>query len=255
MTYLTLLVLLPIACLVLKAAQVSPSEYVRVLSASDTLAAFRLSFGQAFLAAAFNTVTGVMVSWVLCRYDFPGRRLLDVMVDLPFALPTAVAGIALCGLYGPHGLIGRIFLPLGVEIAYTPLGIFIAMCFVGVPFVVRTVQPALQNLDISQEEAAACLGASRWYCIRRVVLPTLMPSILAGFSMAFARGVGEYGSVIFIAGNIPGKTEILPLQIVNALECYDYPAATVLAFSMLVLSFVLLATINLLQRGGNHGRD
>ena len=255
MTYMTLIVLLPIACLVLKAAQVAPADYARVLSASDTLAAFRLSFGQAFLAAAFNTVMGFLLSWVLCRYDFPGRRLLDVMVDLPFALPTAVAGIALCGLYGPHGTIGRLLMPLGIEVAYTPLGIFIAMCFVGVPFVVRTVQPALQNLDLSQEEAAACLGASRWYCVRRVVLPTLMPAILAGFSMSFARGVGEYGSVIFIAGNIPGKTEILPLQIVNALECYDYPAATVLAFTMLTLSFVLLATINLLQRGERHGRD
>lgn len=248
MTYLTLLVLIPIAGLMLQAFRLSAADYHRVLTTPETLSAFRLSFGQAFLAAVFNTLTGVPLAWVLSRYRFPGRRFLDVWIDLPFALPTAVAGIALCGLYGPHGLFGSALLSFGIKVAYTPLGIFAAMCFVGVPFVVRTVQPALLNLDLSQEEAAACLGATRWYTLRRVVLPELMPSILAGFSMAFARGIGEYGSVIFIAGNIPGETEILPLQIVHALECYDFAGATVLAFTMLVVSFIMLAIINLLQR-------
>lgn len=248
MLYMTLLVLIPIACLALKATTVPLADYRRMLSSPETLSAFRLSFGQAFLAALFNTVTGVPLAWVLSRYVFPGRRFLDMWIDLPFALPTAVAGIALCGLYGSHGFMGCWLERLGIQVAYTPLGIFVAMCFVGVPFVVRTVQPALLNLDLSQEEAAACLGASRWYCFRRVILPALMPSILAGFSMALARGIGEYGSVIFIAGNIPRETEILPLQIVHALECYDYNGATVLAFAMLVVSFVMLTVINLLQR-------
>lgn len=247
MTYLALLVLLPIACLVIRASGVSVGEYVQILSSSDTLSAFRMSFGQAFLASLFNTVTGVVVAWVLTRYTFPGRKFLDAWIDLPFALPTAVAGIALCGLYSPHGMVGKPLSALGIDVAYTPLGIFVAMCFVGVPFVVRTVQPVLQNLDLSQEEAAACLGASRWYVLRRVVFPEVFPSVLAGFSMALARGIGEYGSVIFIAGNIPGETEILPLRIVHALECYDFAGATVLAFTMLVMSFAMLLVINLLQ--------
>ena len=248
MTYLTLLVLVPVACLVLRAANVSWDECRRVLATPDNWAALRLSLTQALLAACFNTVTGVPLAWVLSRYEFPGRRFLDVWIDLPFALPTAVAGIALCDLYGPHGLAGSWLARLGIQVAYTPLGIWLALVFVGLPFVVRTVQPVMLNLDLSQEEAAACLGASRWYCLRRVVLPELLPAILAGFSMALARGIGEYGSVIFIAGNIPGETEILPLRIVHALEGYDYTGATILAVAMLAVSFALLAVINLLQR-------
>lgn len=248
MTYVTLLVLVPVACLVLRAAQLPWSEFTRILSAPDNWSALRLSLLQSFIAAAFNTVTGVPLAWVLSRYDFPGRRFLDIWIDLPFALPTAVAGIALCGLYGPHGMAGGFLDALGIQVAYTPLGIWLALVFVGLPFVVRTVQPVLLNLDRSLEEAAACLGASRWYCLRRVVLPEILPAIMAGFSMALARGIGEYGSVIFIAGNIPGETEILPLRIVHALEGYDYAGATVLAVAMLVVSFTMLAFINLLQR-------
>ncbi len=248
LTYMSLLVLMPIAGLLLRSIQLPPGEYLRVLQAPETMAAFRLSFGHAFLAALFNTVTGVPVAWVLARYAFPGKRLLDVWIDLPFALPTAVAGIALCTLYGPHGFLGAPLAKLGLKVAYTHWGVFIAMSFVSIPFVIRTVQPALLNLDPSQEEAAACLGASRLYCLRRVILPELLPSILTGFSMAFARDIGEYGSIIFIAGNIPGETEILPLRIVHALECYDYAGATVLAIAMMVASFLLLLLINLLQK-------
>ncbi len=248
MTYVALLILLPIAVLAIRTAQLAPTDIWQILTASDTLAAFKVSFGQAFLASIFNTVTGVPVAYVLARYRFPGRKFLELWIDLPFALPTAVAGIAICGLYSESGWLGSLLAPLGIKIAYTTKGIFVALVFVGLPFVIRTVQPIVENLDLAEEEAAACLGASRFYTFRRVILPALMPAIVTGFSMAFARGLGEYGSVIFIAGNIPGESEILPLRIVHALESYDYATATILATTMLTISFAILIAINLLQR-------
>lgn len=248
MAYIGMLVLLPLAALAIRAAQLSPQDIRRVLTSAETLSAFKVSFGQAFLAALFNTVAGLPVAWVLARYKFHGRRFLEIWIDLPFALPTAVAGIAICGLYSPHGWIGSCLEPLGIKVAYSVNGIFVALVFVGIPFVIRTLQPIIENLDIAEEEAAACLGAGRFYTFRRIILPSLMPAILSGFSMAFARGLGEYGSVIFIAGNIPGESEILPLRIVHALESYDYNAATILAVAMLIVSFVMLAAINALQR-------
>ncbi|TIR55882.1 MAG: sulfate ABC transporter permease subunit CysT, partial [Mesorhizobium sp.] len=212
-----------------------------------TLNALKISFGTAFLAAAVNVVFGTIVAWVLVRYRFPGRRIADAMVDLPFALPTAVAGIALTTLYAPNGWIGQLLMPLGIKVAYTPLGIVIALVFIGLPFVVRTVQPIMEELDREVEEAAATLGANRFQTITRVLFPGLAPAIVTGFSLAFARGVGEYGSVIFIAGNLPFKSEIAPLLIVIRLEEYNYEAATAIAAIMLALSFVMLLVVNLVQ--------
>ncbi len=248
LVYLGLLVLLPLAALILKAAGFTWAEFWDVVTAPRALAAYRLSFGAAFIAAAINIVFGVLVAWVLTRYQFPFKRFLDGLVDLPFALPTAVAGIALAALFAPNGWIGSILLPMGIKVAYTPLGVVVALTFIGLPFVVRTVQPVLQDLDKEVEEAAASLGASRAATFRRVILPVILPAAVTGFALAFARAVGEYGSVIFIAGNLPMKSEIVPLLIVIKLEQFDYRGAAAIGTAMLFVAFVLLLIINLLQR-------
>jgi sulfate/thiosulfate transport system permease protein len=247
LTYLGLIVLIPRAALFLKAGEAGWAKIWTEFAAPRTLAAFRVSFGIAFLAALLNAVFGLIVAWVLVRYRFPGRRLIDAMIDLPFALPTAVAGISLTQLYAPNGWLGSGLAQLGIKAAFTPLGILIALVFVGLPFVVRTVQPVLQDFDREMEAAGALLGASRWNILRRVVFPPIFPTVLTGFALAFARAIGEYGSVIFIAGNMPGYTEILPLLIVIKLEQFDFAGATVIATLMLIASFVLLLVINLLQ--------
>jgi len=246
--WLSVLVLIPLTSLFIKASGLSFDQWLAIFADTRVQAAFRLSFGGALVAALINAAAGLLVAWVLVRHDFPGRRLVDAMVDLPFALPTAVAGIALAALYAPQGWIGRLIEPLGIKAAFTPLGAIIAMVFVGLPFVVRTVQPVLEDIDSEVEEAAASLGAGRWQTFHRVILPTLAPALLTGFALAFARAVGEYGSVIFIAGNFPGLSEIVPLLIVVRLEQYDYVGATAIAAIMLVASFVLLLAINGLQR-------
>ena len=240
LVYLCLIVLIPLGGLILKTASLGPSEIFRIVTDPRTVAALRLSFGTAAIAAFVNAVFGLIVAWVLVRYRFPGRRLLDAFVDLPFALPTAVAGISLTALYVPKGWIGGILQPLGLKVAYSPIGIVVALIFVGLPFVVRTVQPVLEDLEPVTEEAAATLGARRRQTIYRVLLPGLMPAILTGFALAFARAVGEYGSVIFIAGNIPYVSEIAPLLIVIRLQEFDYAGATTVATAMLVISFALL---------------
>ena len=250
--YLSLIVLIPIIGLFLKAAQVPLEDIVRIATAPRTLNALRVSFGASFIAALVNIVFGLIVAWVLVRYKFPGRRLMDAVVDLPFALPTAVAGIALSTLYAPKGWLGWLVsangpLHLGWKIAYTPTGIVIALIFIGLPFVVRTVQPVLEEFEAELEEAAATLGANRWQTISMVILPRLMPAILTGFSLAFARAVGEYGSVIFIAGNLPNVSEIAPVLIVIKLEEFDQAGAAVIAGIMLVIAFVMLFVINLIQ--------
>ncbi|NLB12431.1 MAG: sulfate ABC transporter permease subunit CysT [Gammaproteobacteria bacterium] len=247
LTWLALIVLIPLAGVFLKAAELGWTGLWAVWTDARVLAALKLSFGTALAAAAFNAVMGTLVAWVLVRYRFPGRRLLDAMIDLPFALPTAVAGIALTALYSGNGWIGRWLETYGIKVAYAPLGIVVALVFIGLPFVVRAVQPVLSEASLELEEAAASLGASRWQTALRVNLPALAPSILTGFALAFARGVGEYGSVIFIAGNIPYVSEIAPLLIVIKLEEFDYPAATAVAAAMLLLAFALLLAINLLQ--------
>ncbi len=247
LSYLGLLVLLPLCLVFLKAAGLGWVGLWKALVSERVLAAFRLTFGLSLVAGALNAVFGFLVAWVLVRYRFPGRRFLDAAVDLPFAMPTAVAGIALTSLYAPKGWIGRL-LPTDWKIAFAPPGILLALTFIGLPFVVRTLQPVLEDLDSAQEEAAASLGASRWQTFRRVLLPPLIPALLTGSTLAFARAVGEYGSVVFIAGNKPGKTEIVPLLIITKLEQYDYAGATALAAVMLTLSFVLLLVLNLLQR-------
>lgn len=257
MAYLGVIVLLPIAAAFLKLFDASAADIWRIATEERALAAYRLSFGLSFAAAAINLVLGTITAWVLVRYRFPGRRMLDAMIDLPFALPTAVAGIALATLYAGNGWLGRPLATLGIEVAFKPLGILVALVFVGLPFVVRTVQPALQDLEPAYEEAAATLGASRGQAIARIVSRAVLPAALTGFTLAFSRAVGEYGSVIFIAGNIPFVSEIAPLLIVVQLEEYDYQAATVLAVSMLALSFLLLLLINLAQRwsGRGHRQD
>ena len=244
--YLGLVILIPLSTVFLKTATLTWAELLAKVSTPRTLAAFRLSFTAAFVAAAANAVFGVLVAWVLERYRFPGRRLVDAMVDLPFALPTAVAGIALATIYAPNGWIGRWLAPLGIQVAYTPLGIMVALTFIGLPFVVRTVQPVLRDIDPEVEEAAASLGAGRWTTFRRVLLPDLVPAIATGFVLAFARALGEYGSVIFIAGNLPMKSEIVPLLIMIQLEQYDYAGATAIALVFLIASFALLFLINVL---------
>ena len=246
-TALTLVVLLPLAALVLRAASIGPAEFWALASDSRTLAALRLSFGAALVAALVNTAFGLLLAWVLVRYRFPGHRLIDAAVDLPFALPTAVAGIALAAVYAPNGWIGAIAAKLGFKIAFTPLGVVLALVFVGLPFVVRSVQPVLAEVERDIEEAAALLGASRLRTILQVVLPQVYPALLSGFALALARGVGEYGSVIFIAGNIPRVSEIAPLLIVIKLEEFDYAGATVIATVMLAISFALLFVINQFQ--------
>ena len=247
LAWLGLIVLIPLAGLFIKAGGLGWQGLWNIWTEPRVLAALKLSFGTALAAAAFNALMGTLVAWVFVRYRFPGKRIFDAMIDLPFALPTAVAGIALTSLYGPSGWIGRWFEAIGVKVAYTPLGITIALIFVGLPFVVRVVQPVLAEVERELEEASATLGANRWQTVTRVVLPALWPAILAGFGLAFARGVGEYGSVIFIAGNLPGFTEIAPLLITFRLDEYDYASATAIALAMLLLSFLTLFAINTLQ--------
>ena len=245
--YLGLIVLLPLSATFLKASSLGPAEFWEVATSPRALASYRVTFGLSLLAALVNGVFGVIVAWMLVRYEFPGKKLVDAMVDLPFALPTAVAGIALATLYAPEGWIGQWFTKFGIRVAFTPAGIFVALVFIGLPFVVRTVQPVLEQAERELEEAAASLGATWWQTVCRVVFPVLVPSILTGVAMAFARAIGEYGSVIFIAGNMPMISEITPLLIVIKLEQYDYAGATALAVVMLVVSFVLLLGINSLQ--------
>ena len=247
LAYLTLIILIPLSGLVWRSAALGWADFWAIATDRRTLNALKISFGTAFIAAAVNVVFGTIVAWVLVRYRFPGRRIADAMVDLPFALPTAVAGIALTTLYAPNGWIGHLLMPLGIKVAYTPLGIVIALVFIGLPFVVRTVQPIMEEIDKEVEEAAATLGASRFQVITKVLFPGLAPAIITGFSLAFARGVGEYGSVIFIAGNLPFKSEIAPLLIVIRLEEYNYEAATAIAAIMLALSFLMLLVVNLVQ--------
>jgi sulfate transport system permease protein len=246
-TYLSLIVLLPLATVFTRSTELTGSEFWSTVTDPRVVASYRVTFGASFLAALINTVFGLLVAWVLVRYRFPGRRIVDAMVDLPFALPTAVAGIALTTLYASNGWIGKYLEPFGVKVSYTWLGITVALIFIGLPFVVRTVQPVLDDLEIEVEEAAASLGARRWQTFTRVVFPTVAPALLTGFAMAFARAIGEYGSVVFISGNMPMKTEIVPLLIITKLEQYDYAGATAVALVMLVVSFALLLTINMLQ--------
>jgi sulfate transport system permease protein len=248
LTWLSLIVLIPLAALFLKTSELSFERFLAIVTSARTLHALQLSFGLAFLAALVNLVFGAIVVWALVRYEFPGRRLLDAIVDIPFALPTAVAGIALTNLYAENGWIGQLFAPFGIKIAFTQLGIFVALVFIGLPFVVRTVQPVLEDLEAELEEASATLGATRWTTIKRVIFPVIFPSLLTGFALAFARAIGEYGSVIFIAGNLPGITEIAPLLIIIRLEEFRYADATAIASVMLVFSFILLLLINILQR-------
>ena len=253
--YLSLLVLIPLAGLFLKTAGMTWEEFSTIILSPRVLAAYKISFGTAFIAAVINAFFGFLVAWVLVRYSFPGRRVVDALVDLPFALPTAVAGIALTALYAGNGWFGSILEPQGIKVAFTPTGIVVALTFIGLPFVVRTVQPVLADLETELEEAAASLGASRWQTFVAVIWPAVLPALITGFALAFARAIGEYGSVIFIAGNMPMVSEIAPLLIVTQLEQYNYAGATAIAAVMLVISFVLLLLINSLQawvrqRGG-----
>jgi len=246
--YLSLIVLLPLAALAFRSAALSWDGFWATVTEPRVLASYRLSFGASLLAAAINLVAGLIVAWVLVRYDFPGRRFVDALVDLPFALPTAVAGIALTALYAPNGWIGRPLGQLGIKVAFTPLGVLVALIFIGLPFVVRTVQPVLEDLDREIEEAAASLGASRVQALAKVVLPVLAPALLTGFVLALSRAIGEFGSVIFIAGNMPFVSEIAPLLIITKLEQYDYGGAAAIATVMLAASFVLILAVNLLQK-------
>lgn len=246
--YLSLIVLIPLAALFLRTTALSWGQFWATVTAPRVLASYRLSFGASLLAALINALFGFLVAWVLVRYSFPGKRVVDALVDLPFALPTAVAGISLTSLLVKTGWIGRYLEPWGIQAAFTPLGVTIALIFISLPFVVRTVQPVLEDLDVELEEAAASLGASRWQTFTRVLLPALSPALLTGFALAFARALGEYGSVVFISGNMPMRTEIVPLLIITKLEQYDYAGATAIAVVMLMASFVLMLLINLLQR-------
>ncbi|XZG70254.1 sulfate ABC transporter permease subunit CysT [Chitinibacteraceae bacterium HSL-7] len=247
LSYLSLLVLLPLAALVIGATALPWKDFVDIVTAPRVLASYQLSFGMALVAAAINSVFGLILAWVLVRYRFPGRRLVDALIDLPFTLPTAVAGIALTALYAGNGWLGAPLAELGIKVAFGPLGVLVALIFIGLPFVVRTVQPVLAELEPELEEAAGSLGAQRAQIVRHVILPVLWPSVLTGFALAFARAVGEYGSVIFIAGNIPMVSEIAPLMIITRLEQFDYAGAQAIAVVMLALSFVLLLAINALQ--------
>jgi sulfate transport system permease protein len=245
--YLSLIVLIPLSAAFIKTASLTWPAFWNIVTAPRVLASYRLTFGASLAAALVNVVFGFVVAWVLVRYRFSGRKIVDALVDLPFALPTAVAGIALTGLFAANGWFGSLLAPLGIKVAFTPLGVFVALTFIGLPFVVRTVQPVLESLPRELEEAATTLGASRFDTFRRVVLPVALPSLITGFALAFARAIGEYGSVIFIAGNMPMVSEITPLLIITKLEQYDYTGATAIAVVMLVVSFVLLLAINLLQ--------
>ena len=247
LTYLGLIVLIPLGGLILRSSALGFAGFWALATDPRTLAALKVSFGLSFIAAAINAVFGLIAAWVLVRYRFPGQKLLDAFIDLPFALPTAVAGIALTAIYAPNGWLGQYLEPLGLKIAYTPNGILVALIFIGLPFIVRTLQPVMEDLDVETEEAAATLGARRRHTMFRVILPALLPALLTGFALALARAVGEYGSVIFIAGNMPYVSEIAPLLIVMKLQEFNYAAATVIATVMLAISFVLLLVINLLQ--------
>ncbi len=245
--YLSLIVLIPLSMLFIKTSTMGLREFWDVVTDPRTLAAYRLSFGASLIAGLINVVFGFLIAWVLARYTFPGKKIIDAMVDFPFALPTAVTGIALTSLYSQNGWLGKYLYAWGIQSAYSPLGITLALIFIGLPFVVRTVEPVLQELDAELEDAAASLGANRWQTFMKVLFPNLVPPLITGFTLAFARAIGEYGSVIFIAGNMPGKTEIAPLLIMTKLEQYDYTGATAIAVVMLVVSFVLLAFTNFLQ--------
>lgn len=245
--YLSLLVLIPLSVLFLKASTMSWEQFIGTIMDTRVLASIRVSIMTSFFAACLNAVFGVLVAWVLVRYQFAGKRIIDGIVDLPFALPTAVGGIALTSIYAENGWIGQYLAEWGIKVAYTPIGIWVALTFIGLPFVVRTVQPVLQDWDLQMEEAAATLGATRWNTFWRVVLPHLLPAIITGFALAFARALGEYGSVVFISGNMPLKTEIVPLLIMTKLEQFDYAGATAIATVMLVISFLMLLIINYLQ--------
>jgi sulfate transport system permease protein len=246
-TYLCLLVLLPLGGLALSARRMTPAGFLHAITSARALAAFELTLGAALAAAIVNAVFGLLVAWVLVRYTFPGRRVVDACVDLPFALPTSVAGIALTAMYSPAGWLGRQVAPLGVQVAFTRLGVIVALTFIGLPFVVRAVQPVLEDLDAEIEEAAASLGAGRWQTFRRVLLPAVTPALVTGFTLAFARALGEYGSVVFISGNLPMRTEVVSLLIVARLEQFDYAGATALAVAMLGVSFLLLLAANAAQ--------
>ncbi|HKO87808.1 MAG TPA: sulfate ABC transporter permease subunit CysT [Burkholderiales bacterium] len=245
--YLSLIVLIPLSAAFLKTATLTWGQFWSTVTTERVMASYKLTFGASLIGAALNAVFGLIVAWVLVRYRFPAKRFIDAMVDLPFALPTAVAGIALTGIYAPNGWIGSFLADFGLKVAFTPLGVVVALTFIGLPFVVRTVQPVLEDLEPELEEAAASLGANRWQTFKRIIFPAILPALLTGFAMAFARAVGEYGSVIFIAGNLPLKTEITPLLIITKLEQYDYTGATAIAVVMLVVSFLMLLVINLLQ--------
>lgn len=245
--YLSLIVLIPLSAAFIRTAELTWPEFWAIVTTPRVLASYRLTFGVSFAAALVNAVFGLLVAWVLVRYHFPGKKIVDALVDLPFALPTAVAGIALTALYSGNGWIGQHLEPLGIKVAFTPLGIFVALTFIGLPFVVRTVQPVLEDIEAELEEAAATLGANRWQTFTQIIFPVLFPALMTGFALAFARAIGEYGSVIFIAGNMPMISEITPLLIVTKLEQYDYAGATALSVVMLVISFILLLIINLLQ--------
>ncbi|MCE6434762.1 sulfate ABC transporter permease subunit CysT [Acinetobacter baumannii] len=251
LAYVSFIVLIPLAAVFIKSFGIGWDRLWEILTSERILKSLQLSFSSALIAAFINVVFGLLLAWCLVRYNFPGKRLVDALVDLPFALPTAVAGIALTSLYAPTGWIGQYLEPLGIQVAYTPIGITLALVFIGIPFIVRTVQPVLSDIETELEEAASALGANRWQTITKIILPILLPALFTGFALAFARGVGEYGSVIFIAGNQPFKTEIAPLMIISRLEEYDYAGATTIAAVMLVLSFIILFVINLLQAWAN----
>ena len=246
--YLSLIALIPLSTIFLKTAGMDWTRFIGVILSSRVVAAYRLSIGASLIGASVNSVFGFAVAWTLVRYQFPAKALIDSLVDLPFALPTSVAGITLTAIYSENGWIGRLLAPLGIKVAFTRLGVIVALTFIGLPFVVRTIQPVLQDVEAELEEAAAILGASRWQTFRRVLVPALMPAALTGFALAFARALGEYGSVVFISGNMPMRTEVVPLLIMTKLEQFDYQGATAIALVMLVLSFAMLFLINLLQR-------
>ncbi|ENU31481.1 sulfate ABC transporter permease subunit CysT [Acinetobacter halotolerans] len=247
LAYVSLIVLIPLSAVFIKSFGIGWDGLWEILTSERILKSLQLSFSAALIAAFVNVIFGLLLAWCLVRYSFPGKRIVDALVDLPFALPTAVAGIALTSLYSKNGWIGQYLEPLGIQVAYTPIGITLALIFIGLPFVVRTVQPVLSDIETELEEAASALGANRWQTITKIILPILFPALLTGFALAFARGVGEYGSVIFIAGNMPYKTEIAPLMIISRLEEYDYAGATTIAVVMLLLSFAILFLINLVQ--------
>ena len=250
--YLCLIVLIPLSAVFIRTTELSWSEFWAVVTAPRVVATYQLTFGASLIAALINVVFGLLTAWVLVRYQFFGKKVLDALVDLPFALPTAVAGISLTAIYAPNGWIGSLLEPHGIKVAFTPLGVVVALTFIGLPFVVRTVQPVLEDFSAEAEEAAASLGANRWQTFYKIIFPAILPALLTGFSLAFARAIGEYGSVIFIAGNMPMISEITPLMIITKLEQYDYAGATAIAVVMLVVSFVLLLAINGLQWWSSH---